>query len=162
MSGAPVVVLWGPPCSGKSSYINARAKPGDVRIDLDALALAIAPVGTPHHGYDDWHVRLAMDARQAIMDNFEVKVPDRVTVWVIDSNADKAKRHRWHRHGARVVKLDVDYGTCVARAREDGRPESTLGLINSWFAKHRPAAVGDVPRPPVEPSSGLLRTSRDW
>jgi predicted kinase len=154
---ANTVVLWGPPCSGKTTYIAERIQPGDVRVDLDAIALALAPAGTRDHGTQDWHIRLAMDARVAVLDNLR-KVPAHVTCWVIDSNADHVRRLAWRKQGAHVVELEVDYAECVRRAQAAGRPAEVVDrLIPRWFARHRSDQVPDALRPRT---SGLA--SRQW
>jgi len=38
--GVVIYVIVGPPCSGKSTYVNAKMKGGGVRVDFDLLALA--------------------------------------------------------------------------------------------------------------------------
>ena len=135
-------------------------------MDLDALALALAPAGTPDHGYDDWHLRLAMDARSAVLANVGRKAPAGATVWIIDSNADSAKRRQWHRMGAEVVKLEASMQECLTRAGKAGRLAYTEPLIRSWFVKHRPQEVPSVPvsvRPEgVDPEGLRLRTSQPW
>ena len=132
----PTVVIWGPPCSGKSTYIRDRARPDDVVIDLDRIALALAPEGTEHHAYGD-HIRsLARRARLAVLDSAAAwGMQGAGTAWIIDSNADARARARWRSTGARIVKLDVDRATCLRRAGAR-RPEETRRRINAWFAQH--------------------------
>lgn len=141
-----ITVLWGPPCSGKSTYIRERAQGDDIVIDLDRIALAVAPEGTDHHGYAQHHRKLALDAREAMLIRALSYADDGVHLWVIDSNADKAKRAEWRLKGAQVVEIDVDRATCEARAQAE-RPESVMPIIAKWFARHRP-----------DPGA----TSRDW
>jgi hypothetical protein len=38
----PVTVVSGPPNSGKTTWVNARRRPGDIVWDLDAVAATIA------------------------------------------------------------------------------------------------------------------------
>ena len=45
-------VVTGPPTAGKSSWIEARAKPTDIVIDLDRIALALAGPGAPSWQHD--------------------------------------------------------------------------------------------------------------
>src|SRR5690606_407861 len=48
--GRVLYVVTGPPASGKSTWVRAHAKPGDVVVDYDILAGALsgAPSGNPH------------------------------------------------------------------------------------------------------------------
>ena len=34
-------VVSGPPCGGKSTYVDSHAQPGDLRIDYDKIALSL-------------------------------------------------------------------------------------------------------------------------
>lgn len=141
-----ITVLWGPPCSGKSTYIRDRAQGDDIIIDLDRIALALSVDSTDHHGYAMHHRKLALDAREALLIRALAYAAEGVHLWVIDSNADEVKRAEWRLKGAEVVELDVDRATCEARAHAE-RPESALVTIAKWYARHRP-----------DPGA----TSRDW
>lgn len=132
----PTVVLWGAPCSGKSTYIRERARYGDIILDLDRIALAFMPEGSDHHDYPD-HVRqCARAARMAVVDDaarWGLTSPH--TAWIIDSNAGPKGRARWRAMGAQVVKLDTDAATCHARAEAE-RPPHVHRIIDEWFARH--------------------------
>ena len=132
----PTVVLWGAPCSGKSTYIRERATYGDIVIDLDRIALAFMPEGSEHHDYPE-HVRAcARKARLAVVD--EAARWGRTsthTAWIIDSNAGSKGRARWRAIGADVVKLDVDPATCHERASRE-RPDHVHRIIDEWFMRH--------------------------
>ena len=138
---ARVTVLWGPPCSGKSTYIRDRAQGDDVIIDLDRIAQALAVEGTPNHSYARHHRKLALDAREAIIHRAIVMASDDVRVWVVDSNADSAKRAEWKALGAEVVMLDTPRQVCEERAASE-RPAAVRGLIARWYATHEPDTVG--------------------
>lgn len=141
-----ITVLWGPPCSGKSTYIRERAKGDDIVIDLDRIALAICPENTEHHGYGQHHRKLALDARDTIIHRATSFASNEVHVWVIDSNANDLKRAEWRARGAEVIELEVDRQTCEERARQE-RPASVMGIIAKWYAVHK---------------SDVGTTSRNW
>jgi hypothetical protein len=132
-----VTVLWGPPCSGKSTYIRERATGHDIVIDLDRIALALAVEGTPNHSYARHHRKLALDAREAIIHRAVVMAADDVRVWVVDSNADAAKRAEWKALGAEIVMLDTPREVCEQRAASE-RPPAVRGLLARWYAQHMP------------------------
>jgi len=136
-----VTVLWGPPCSGKSTYIRERATGHDIVIDLDRIALALAVEGTPNHSYAWHHRKLALDAREAIIHRAVVMASDDARVWVVDSNADAAKRAEWKALGAEVVMLDTPREVCEQRAAAE-RPPPVRGLVARWYAQHDPDTVG--------------------
>ena len=130
------VVLWGPPCSGKSTYIAERMRPVDLVVDFDLIAAALLPMAPPHHrpGY----VRdLARTARNAVIDDVVVAAERHgLTAWVIDSGASPTGRAIWRRRGAEVVKLLPPLDVCLARAAADNRPADTESRIRAWFNTH--------------------------
>lgn len=45
-----IVVVCGPPCSGKSTYVDQRREPGDLVVDYDQIAQSLgSPVSHGHH-----------------------------------------------------------------------------------------------------------------
>ncbi|MFJ5231029.1 AAA family ATPase [Kitasatospora sp. NPDC088391] len=83
--GRPVlVVVVGPPAAGKSTYIEQHAAPGDIVIDFDRLAVALAPPGAPSHDHG-WHLRnVALRARDAAVRS-ALRVVAQCDVWLIHS-----------------------------------------------------------------------------
>jgi 5-methylcytosine-specific restriction endonuclease McrA len=62
----PLTIVCGPPASGKSSYVAARAQQGDLIIDLDVIASTIA--GTDLHNWDrDRYLNEALYRRNDII-----------------------------------------------------------------------------------------------
>ena len=138
----PAVILWGPPCSGKTTHVEQRIRPGDVVIDLDRIALALDP-NAADHDYPDHVRRMAQAARRAIIDDVVAwGVRSQRTAWVIDSAADQVARAKWRRRGATVVELEVDHAECVRRAAAT-RPPGYARAVDAWFARH----AADAPRP---------------
>lgn len=130
------VVLWGPPCAGKSTYINERAKPGDIVIDLDAIAHAVAPADEPY-AYSDQARDIAREMRLHVID-WTVRLALRTddwTAWVVDSNATPSGLGRWRRMGAEVVELDTPRAICIERAASE-RPHGYPQRVDAWFETH--------------------------
>ncbi|MEU0174083.1 hypothetical protein ABZ178_12105 [Streptomyces massasporeus] len=55
-------VITGPPAAGKSSWIDAHAKPEDVVIDLDRITVALTGPGAPHWNHAPLQHRVAQRA----------------------------------------------------------------------------------------------------
>lgn len=60
---AVIYVVTGHVCSGKSTHVREKSRPGDVIIDLDRIALALSHETTNHHEYPEYIRSAAMSAR---------------------------------------------------------------------------------------------------
>ena len=137
----PTVIVWGPPCSGKSTRIRQHMQPGDIVLDLDDLAHALAPAD-PTHAYPEAVRAMARKARLSIIDwaaAWGVEQPE-ATAWIVDSNCTPRGLARWRALGCHVEQIDTDRATCSARA-EANRPPGYSERIAEWFAQHRGTPV---------------------
>lgn len=148
--GASVVVVTGPPCSGKSTYVNDHAGPNDVVIDLDALALALMPPGAHHHVYPP-HVRhVAIGARNTAIAR-ATRLSEQCRVFLIHADPTPEQRREYRRHQWRMVDIDPGKDVCLARARVPGaRPPSAVTFIHAWYT-HRHPTSADHPNTPSRP-----------
>lgn len=115
-----LTIVTGPPCSGKTTYIQEHAKSGDVIVDFDAIAQALgSPVAHGHTGHI-WKV--AIEARDTAIATAITCHHNRATVWIIDSKPTQAARQRYIKHGAKIVDLTASAEELHARAYAAGRP----------------------------------------
>ncbi|MFD3483793.1 AAA family ATPase [Streptomyces sp. NPDC058665] len=143
-------VITGPPGAGKSSWIRAHAGPGDIVIDLDLIALALAGPGADHHAHSDALLKVAHRARTAALHQAEQLV-DQADVYLIHTMPQAKARARYRRLGARIVV--VDPGEDVVRQRvRDMRQPGMERVVTRWYQEHRRGGSR-----PVTPQS-----SRDW
>lgn len=130
----PITVVTGPPCSGKTTYVREHASPGDVVVDLDALAQAL---GSPDpHNHPPAVLHLAQLARgyliRAVM-GYKAS-----PVWIIDTMITPEHLARYVQAGATIVSLDVDREVLHQRARDQGRPPDVHHAIDLWLAPPAP------------------------
>lgn len=124
-------VITGPPCSGKSTWVRERAKPGDVVVDMDRLALAITAEETEHHHYPR-HIRnYARFIRQAAVTCALGHAKAGGAAYIIDSTPGTRNRSTYHRQKATFVHLDAPTEVLLERARGQ-RPEHVLDMIRNW------------------------------
>lgn len=125
-------IVIGPPCSGKSTYVDEHAKSGEVRIDFDRIAVALGSE-TPHDPPRNIK-SAAFGARQGAIDRV---IEDGIPAWVIHSNPSDEQMAVYEEAGAEFVWMDADLETCLKRAEDDGRPSVTFAVIREWFEQHK-------------------------
>lgn len=124
-SSGRLVLVIGPPCSGKTTYVATNAASDDVVIDVDALARALgSPAGHDHHPH---HLTAALVARDALVANSGAWGS---TTWLITTNRRTLGNLRLPPHEA--VVLDTSIDVCLARARAAGRTPQVLEAIRTW------------------------------
>jgi hypothetical protein len=128
-------VITGPPAAGKSSWVEARAKPVDIVIDLDRLTRALTGPGAPQWNHHRVASRVALRARYAAIDE-ALKHRDQVDVYLIHTMPSPKARARYRRLGAEVVV--VDPGEQVVRERVAAmRSPAMEGVVTRWYRDYR-------------------------
>lgn len=137
-----MALVAGPPCSGKNRYVDEHRRPGDLVIDFDALITALG--GSGSHDQPEQLKRYAFEARDAVMAAYELRRD--VDVWVILGAPRRRDRDKFLRRGYRVVVLDTDMDTCLARARAE-RPPEWQDYVRNWFSRFEPDLLVPVSPP---------------
>lgn len=117
-------VVAGHICSGKSTWVREQAGPDDLVVDLDRIALALAPEGTPHHGYSIAVREVARAVRWLAIDQ-AVRLHRRreiAEVWIVHAYPSEDDMARYHRLGAAIKTLRADAATLRARAESERPP----------------------------------------
>lgn len=137
-SATPVTVVAGPPCAGKTTWVDAHRGPHDLVVDHDRLAVALGSEAS--HGHPPALLPFLIEIRDAVL--ARLRRPSEVErAWVVTTS---------HRPDllvpdAEVVWLLVDEDTCLRRARASGRPREWQRLITEWWITHRAHASLDGP-----------------
>jgi hypothetical protein len=135
-------VITGPPASGKSSWIAARAKPTDIVIDLDRISLALAGPGAPQWQHDETLLKVAHRARFAAIDE-AVKYRDKVDCYLIHTMPSAKALARYRRLDAKVITVDPGRDIVMQRVR-DMRHDGMQAVATRWYnqqAKQRTQTV---------------------
>lgn len=137
-----LTVVTGPPCAGKTTHVHANAKPGDIVIDYDTLAVAL---GSPDsHDHPGAVAYTAKAARQAAIRAAIGCHRKGARVWVIDTDPTPHRLHQYRKAGAKIVTLVTDRDELHRRATDDGRPAEWHASIDRWLTAH-----GDAPGEPT-------------
>ena len=121
----PITVVLGAPCSGKTTYVAEHARPGDVVIDFDAIAVA---VGSPEaHDHAKQHLLVAHAAREAAIARV---LRDNVPAWIVLTS--RSQLDQFGLSGAKTHVMPTSIDECERRAIADGRTQNVLALIRGW------------------------------
>ncbi|MFZ3569430.1 hypothetical protein ACNYS0_20990 [Streptomyces sp. BH034] len=142
-------VVTGPPAAGKSSWITARARPTDIVIDLDRIALALTGPDAPSWTHTDTLLRVAHRARFAAIDE-AIKHRDTVDVYLIHTMPSTKAIKRYQRLGGTIITVDPGREIVLQRIR-DMRSPGLLATATTWYRRRSrlPQATG-------------RQSSRDW
>lgn len=162
-------VIIGPPAAGKSTWVNDRAKPGDIVVDYDRIANALTSIHAAPHGHKRPLAAVAFHARETVITQALRYVRDH-DVYIIHSVPKLAAMDRYRKHDAEIVTLDPGRDVVEARCREE-RPENYMDGVKRWYRsdlRKRVAAPAPVARrteTTTAPQGASTRTaagSRAW
>ncbi len=127
-----LTVVTGPPAGGKSSWVLARAQPGDVVIDLDRIAQALTAPGADLHRYSRQLRTVAQRARQAAVTE-ALKVCKALDVYVIHTQPGADQLAHYAQYGAQVVEVDPGRQVVLARCAEQ-RSSTVIAAVERWYS----------------------------
>ena len=132
-SKIPLMIVCGPPCSGKTTYAQNHKADGDWIIDLDVIQSQLDPNFRPWLETNFRSLRRAINLRNQML----VKLTglEKGKAFFIVSAPTRNERDWWQLHlGGEVVLLSVASEECKRRAIARGTPQAVQG-IDDWFAK---------------------------
>ena len=130
-----VVVVCGPPASGKSTYAQEHAASGDIVLDLDVIAAGLD--GRDTHDDHSAVLSTALIARNDAL--FLAANSQGPKVWLISSAPRGSHRAFWTARGAVVIPLGVGREECERRMKQDATRRDkgrALAAIAAYFAVH--------------------------
>lgn len=125
-------VIMGPPCSGKSTFVQTNAPPGVPRFDFDLIVSTVA-------GEDVKHATppAVMDPVLAMRRGLMGWLLDAETtvdeLWLINTRPSDNTLAALAGAGAEFHVLDPGMDECIARAEREGRPPGTVDRIRDWY-----------------------------
>jgi hypothetical protein len=155
-----LTVVVGPPAGGKSTWVLQQAKPGDVVIDYDRLAVALSGQGGDPHDHAPAVMAVTKAARQAAIDA-ALRHARTADVYLIHSSPGQQRMADYRAMGAKVITIDP--GKDVVRQRcKTERPQRMFAVIDEWYRDQgdtnpRPQRVTAAPMHDFPPA-----TSRTW
>ena len=135
-----VYIIYGAPCSGKSSYVNDVHNDGDLIADIDLIWQALT--NKPYYKPKELKP-IAFTLYNTLIDQVKTRAGKWRRAYVITGGAHKGDRERLINDlGAEAILIDSTRQECIERlyqddARADVR-EEWEGYINRWFEIFQP------------------------
>lgn len=123
-----VFLVYGSPCSGKSTWVNTVCYDDDLILDIDSIWESICK-------YDKYHKPNRLKAnvfgiRDIILDQIKCRVGMWRNAYVIGTYPLRTDRDRLcSLLGAKAIFIDEDKETCLNRAKND----EWKGFVEEWF-----------------------------
>lgn len=139
-------VVTGPPCAGKSTFVDGLRTSTDLVIDLDRIASALGMLG--EHIVWDGAPSVHRYVARSVRGHLIAKVlPDGLirnaagVAFLIDAAPKPWQMRAYRAQGATFTALDPGRAVCKERARTAGRHESTYAEIDRWYDAAEGATV---------------------
>lgn len=135
-----IYIVYGPPLSGKTSYVLENMNKGDIVVDMDRLYEAVTLL--PRYDKPDNLKYNVLSIRNSILDNIKTRYGGFNSAWVIGGYADKYSREQLARElGAKLILIDVNKEECLYRLKycNDYRQQNKdewIKYINKWFEEY--------------------------
>ncbi|MFD5599191.1 AAA family ATPase [Leucobacter sp. NPDC058333] len=128
-----VALIYGPPCSGKTTQARTLARPGDLIIDWDLLA---QEAGSPRDHDHEQRFAVAASRERMRLEDYVTHMTNG-TAYIIRTLGDPDEREQAAaRIGAtELIRCDPGGAECIRRAHDLGRRPTTDELIIRWYAQ---------------------------
>ena len=127
---ANVTVVTGPPAAGKTTHVRTHAQDGDVIIDFDLIANALAGKEADNHEHAAHIQTVAKAARQAALD---AAIKQGVRTWLVHAMPSDTQRADYEKRGAEIVTIDPGKDVVMQRIKAE-RPERMAKAAGQWYS----------------------------
>jgi hypothetical protein len=138
-TGKKVYLVYGPPCSGKSTFVLQNKSRNDIVVDMDRLYSAVTML--PEHDKPNELLSNVRGLYSLLLDNIKTRHGKWRTAWVIGGYADKYRRTRLADDlGAELIYCEATKEECIGRLAMDNerqyRQAEWIGYIEKWFEQY--------------------------
>ena len=134
-----VYLVYGAPCSGKSTWVNQTAERGDLLMDLDAIYCAIS--GCAMHDHPNNLNKTAYAVRDTILEQVRMRAGAWHDAYIMGGYPRKLQRESLaQRLGAELVYIEATPEEARARAMASRGALAVewCGYIDKWFREYDP------------------------
>lgn len=133
-----VYIVYGSPCSGKSTYVREHMHRGDIVLDFDTLYSCLS--GCQLYDKPQNVKAVIYEARDNIINSIKVRLGKWNTAYIIGTYPHKAQRESLAKQlNAQLILIDTDKDTCLANAMSRGVfADEYRKYVEQWFASYEP------------------------
>jgi HK97 family phage prohead protease len=146
-SGPSVVVVFGPPGSGKSTYVEKHRGENDVTFDFDSIMQSLS--GKPSHHKNDNLISYCTDIRRLILDK-SLRQPRVDKTWIVVTRPGDDFRDSLRDVPVQYIEMETPKEECLKRVAEDPLRqdvlEETKEVIERYFEKRSSPVSNNVER----------------
>ena len=132
-----VYVVFGSPCSGKSTFVHNNISMGDVVLDMDSIWSAVS--GQAAHIYPYEIKPIVFGVREYLLQQIKMRAGKWECAWVISTEVLPSAQDRLlELVNGEPIYIDTDKDTCLARLYADDTRDKEVftKLIDEWFEKY--------------------------
>lgn len=125
-----IYIIYGAPCSGKTTYALERMSNNDIIVDLDMIYEMLT--GQDGHEHSDGLRFIAFKIRDTLYDIIKTRYGRFNDAYIVAGLPHRGEREALARRlGAELVHIDTNEGECIKRA--EGRSSHTTQIIKNYF-----------------------------
>ncbi len=150
-----IIIVYGPPMSGKTTYVKQHITDDDMVYDYDAISQAITFSSYQQHMSQAHNTcllvrNMMLDYAQHI-DNGKLYI---ITTYLSKKITDRTSNYH-------TVRMDTDIDTCIERVNKSDRPDKdkVKQVIREWFNDGRSKPASDRK---VDKETMRFYKSRKW
>ena len=122
-------VVYGAPCSGKTTFVNERFRYGDLIFDFDVILSIMS--NTPVHSLAcQGHINAVLAMRSALISHITDRICNVPCVWIIITDPSRIRRQL---RLATYWQIDTPQDVCLYRAKQDNRGAEIENAIKDYF-----------------------------
>lgn len=132
-------IVYGPPLSGKTTFVRENLAAGDLVVDIDAIYVGLSTL--PCYNKPQELLPNVRAVQNLLFDHIKTRYGKWDTAWVIGGYADRYRREKLADDiGAELVFIEATREKCLERLKADpdrGKREAEwIGYIDKWFMEY--------------------------
>lgn len=133
-----VFIVYGAPCSGKSTWVKENAESGDIILDIDRLWAAIRADSCTQYEKPNELKQNVFALRDAMLDMIRVRRGRWRKAFIIGGYPLQGERERLAETvGAKqIIFIDTPKDVCIERAKQ--KSSEWIEYIDTWFERYAP------------------------